>query len=67
MQSRSLRWTCTTPYINTAIEYLPDVGSKLCFDRFHVARLLGNAVDVTRSAETKLLAADGDCWIKGRR
>ena len=55
------------PYVNAAIEHIPGIATKICFDRFHIAQLLGNAVDVTRRAETKILAAEGDDSLKGSR
>jgi len=55
------------PFINSAIWHVPDIESKLCFDRFHIAQLLGNAVDVTRRAENKRLVQEGDDTLKGTK
>ena len=35
------------PYIRAGAMHVPGFASKLCFDRFHVAQHLGNAVDKT--------------------
>lgn len=55
------------PFINSAAWHVPGIETKLCFDRFHVAQLLGNAVDVTRRAESKRLADAGDESLKGTK
>ena len=39
----------------------------IVFDRFHIARYLGEAVDKTRIAENKKLAAQGDGSLKGSK
>jgi transposase len=46
------------PYMDAAAKWLP--GAKVCFDRFHVARHLGDAVNTVRKEEHKCLRAAGD-------
>jgi len=48
------------PYIGSVRNYVPDADSKLVFDKFHVAKHLGDAVDRVRRQENKALRADGD-------
>jgi transposase len=52
------------PFINVAAVALPNWEEALCFDRFHVAQLLGRAVDEVRRAENKVLIAAGDDSLK---
>ena len=39
--------------------HIPDAGNKIGFDKFHVAKLLGDAVDKVRRQEHRLLSAQG--------
>lgn len=55
------------PFVNSAIWYVPNMESKLCFERSHIAQLLGNAVDVTRRAENKRLVQEEDDSLKGTK
>jgi len=55
------------PYVKAAAKHVPELSSKLCFDRFHVAQHFGNAVDQTRRLENKQLGADGDDSLKGTK
>lgn len=55
------------PYIQATKARLPDGEHKIVFDRFHVAKHLGEAVDRVRRAEAKELAAKGDRRLVGTR
>ena len=55
------------PYLNSVRHYVPQADDKIVFDRFHVAKHLGDAVDRVRRAENKQLRADGDDRLKGSR
>ncbi len=44
-------------FINATLESLPGAEEKIAFDKFHVARYLGEAVDKVRRQEHK--SADG--------
>ena len=46
------------PYMDAAARWLPNAA--LCFDRFHVARHLGEAVNRVRMAEHRRLRTEGD-------
>lgn len=48
------------PYLSAAGEHLPEAHEKIVFDKFHVAKLLGEAVDRVRRQEHRLLRAQGD-------
>lgn len=48
------------PYIGSVRNYVPEADSKLVFDKFHIAKHLGDAVDQVRRQENKALRADGD-------
>lgn len=52
-------------YINALSEVCP--GAQIVFDRFHVSKLLNQAVDQVRRAEHKRLSAQGDASLKGSR
>jgi len=62
------------PYIDSTKEHLPEADEKIVFDKFHVAKHLGEAVDKVRRQENKQLREDGDDrlvgtkydWLKGR-
>ena len=46
-------------YIRSTRDHLVDADSKICFDRFHVAKLLNDAVNTVRKQENRELAAEG--------
>lgn len=46
-------------YINSTRKYVPDADRKIAFDKFHVAKHLGDAVDKVRRQEHKLLRQEG--------
>jgi len=56
-----------TPYIIATHEAVPQAERKIAFDKFHVAKHLGDAVDRVRRAETKELRGDGDDRLVGTR
>jgi transposase len=61
------------PYINSTKKHLPKADEKIVFDKFHVAKHLGEAVDKVRRDENTLLVEAGDnrlvgtkyTWLKG--
>lgn len=55
------------PYIIATHEAVPNAEKKIAFDKFHVAKHLGDAVDRVRRAETKELRAEGDVRLVGTR
>ena len=62
------------PYVNSTKEHLPEADEKIVFDKFHVAKHLGEGVDKVRRQENKQLRKVGDDrlvgtkydWLKGR-
>jgi transposase len=54
-------------YINATRTQVPGAEEKIAFDRFHVAKLLGEAVDQVRRQEHKQLRAQGCDDLKGSR
>ena len=46
-------------YINATLAHIPDAREKIAFDKFHVAKYLGEAVDKVRRQEHKLLLEQG--------
>lgn len=54
-------------YINTTLAHVPDAREKIAFDRFHVAKLLGEAVDQVRRQENSQLRRQGRDDLKGSR
>ena len=48
------------PYISVAEQYVHDAEQKICFDKFHVAKYLGDAVDKVRREEQRAQLADGN-------
>ena len=63
------------PYISATMAMIPDAVMKIAFDRFHVAKHLGDAVDKVRRAEHRALVKEGNGilvgtrwqWLKGPR
>lgn len=46
-------------YVKSTMQRVDDARSKICFDRFHVAKLLNDAVNTVRKQENRELAAEG--------
>jgi len=55
------------PYIAATRAYVPAADQKIVFDRYHVTRLVTEAVDKVRRQEHRFLAAQGDERLKGTR
>lgn len=55
------------PYISATVDAIPDAERKICFDKFHVAQHLGDAVDKVRRSEHKALKKEGDERLKGTK
>jgi len=55
------------PYLNSTRKHLPDADRKIVFDKFHIAKHLGEAVDLVRRRENKQLKAAGDDRLTGTR
>lgn len=54
-------------YIAATKEWIPDAEHKIAFDKFHVAKYLGDAVDKVRRAENKELVSAGDRTLVGSK
>jgi transposase len=54
-------------FINATLEGLPGAEEKIAFDKFHVAKYLGEAVDKVRRQEHKALMAEGYEDLKGSK
>jgi len=54
-------------FINATLESLPGAQDKIAFDKFHVAKYLGDAVDKVRRQEHKALMAQGCDQLKGSK
>lgn len=54
-------------FINATLESLPGAKEKIAFDKFHVAKYLGEAVDKVRRQEHKALMAEGYEDLKGSK
>jgi len=48
------------PYIASTREHVPEAERRIVFDKFHVAKHLGDAVDQVRRQENRELRAEGD-------
>jgi transposase len=55
------------PYVASTRAHLPEADGKIVFDKFHVAKHLGDAVDRVRRKEHKILKAAGDDRLTGTR
>lgn len=54
-------------YIKATQTHIPDAWSKIAFDKFHVAKYLGTAVDKVRKQEHKALMSEGWEDLKGTK
>jgi transposase len=55
------------PYISVVHSNLLGADQKICFDKFHVAKHLGDAVDKVRRREQRVLLEDGDRSLVGTK
>jgi transposase len=55
------------PYVASLREHLPKAEQKIVFDKFHIAKHLGEAVDRVRRREHKVLKAEGDERLTGTK
>ena len=55
------------PYVNSTCQHLPEAEDKMVYDKFHVAKHLGEAVDRVRRAENKALRQAGDERLVGSK
>jgi transposase len=55
------------PYVASVREHVPEAEKKMVFDKFHIAKHLGEAVDRVRRGEQKTLKAAGDDRLTGTR
>jgi transposase len=55
------------PYLNSTRLNLTEADRKIVFDKFHIAKHLGEAVDKVRRHENKILRAAGDDTLAGTR
>jgi transposase len=54
-------------YINSVRACIPDATSKICFDRFHVASLINEAVNKVRRREHNIRRRQGDPTLRGTK
>jgi len=57
----------TSTYIESTRNHLPFADEKIVFDKFHVLKHLGDAVDKVRRRENRLLGSRGDQRLKNTR
>jgi transposase len=55
------------PFITSTVAHVPDGGSKIVFDRFHIMKHMTEAVDQVRKSEHRRLHAEGDETLKGTK
>lgn len=55
------------PYISAATAHLENASERVAFDKYHVASLLGHAVDLVRRSEHRKLVGQGDDRLKQTR
>jgi transposase len=55
------------PYIQSTLAFVPEAEKKIAFDKFHIAKHLGDAVDKVRRREHKELQRRGDETLKGTK
>ena len=55
------------PYVSSTLSHVPQAEQKIVYDKFHIAKHLGEAVDQVRRQEHKQLQAVGDDRLKGTK
>jgi transposase len=55
------------PFIASTRDYIEDADEKVCFDKFHIAKHLGDAVKQVWLQEHKKLMGEGDARLKGTK
>lgn len=55
------------PYVASILDHLSEAEKKIVFDKFHIAKHLGEAVDRVRRREHKALKAEGDERLTGTK
>jgi len=55
------------PYIAATRAYIPEAEKKITFDRYHVMRLVVDAVDKVRKQEHRVLMEQGNSVLKGTK
>jgi transposase len=55
------------PFIRSTMTNVPDGGSKIVFDRYHIMKHMVEAVDTVRKREHRLLQSEGDNTLKGTK
>lgn len=64
---RSISMDMRQAYINAVTAFVSKAVLKICFDKFHTAQYVGNAVDKVRRKEHRELMNTGDERLKGTR
>ena len=64
---RSVSMDMWPAYIEATMAHVPDASSKICFDRFHVAKHLNHAVNEVRKKEHRALRSENDERLKSTR
>ena len=54
-------------YISTTLAAIPGAREKIAFDKFHVAKYLGDALDQVRKQEHRALLQKGDSALTGSK
>lgn len=55
------------PFINATLAKIPDAGTKIVFDRFHIMSIMGRAMNSVRQREHRQLQKAGDETLKGTK
>lgn len=55
------------PYVNSVSQHLEDAKKKIVFDRFHIMKHMGTAVDTVRKREHRALLGSGDDSLVGSK
>jgi transposase len=55
------------PFIQSTRTHVENADAKICFDKFHIAKHLGEAVNQVRIQEHKTLMREGDTRLKGTK
>lgn len=64
---RSIAMDMWPAYISATKQAVPDADRKIAFDKFHVAKYLGDGVDKVRRQEHRRLLQAGDDTLKGSK
>lgn len=67
LEIKAVAMDMSAPYVRSTRAHIEDADAKICFDRFHIAKLLNDAVNEVRKRENRELTEAGEYTPKGTK